>query len=49
VKNFENKVVDQVRKDWINPVLEVLTITNTEYWRFDESGDFPMNVWVEES
>jgi hypothetical protein len=39
----------QRRKAWIKPELEVLAIPNTEYWKFDDSGDFPRNVWVDES
>jgi hypothetical protein len=40
---------DQKRNVWKAPVLEVLTIANTEYWKFDESGDFPISIWVDES
>jgi hypothetical protein len=49
VDTIENKEDDQKRKVWKEPVLEVLTIANTEYWKFDDSGDFPRNVWVDES
>jgi hypothetical protein len=46
--NFE-KVKDEWKKVWVTPELEVLDIKQTEYWRFDDSGEFPRNVWVDES
>jgi hypothetical protein len=49
VDKIDNKEDDQKRKIWKEPVLEVLTIANTEYWIFDDSGEFPRNVWVDES
>jgi hypothetical protein len=49
MENIDHRDDDQKRKVWKAPVLEVLTIANTEYWKFDDSGDFPRNVWVNES
>jgi hypothetical protein len=47
--NFE-KVKDEVKKKvWREPVLEMIEMKYTEYWSFDVSGEFPMNVLVEES
>jgi hypothetical protein len=47
--NFE-KVKDELRKKvWVTPELEILEVKNTLYWSFDDSGEFPRNVWVDES
>jgi hypothetical protein len=47
--NFEKVKDEQRKKVWVTPELEVLEVKHTEYWKFDDSGEFPRNVWVEES
>jgi hypothetical protein len=43
--NFEKVKDEQWKKVWVTPELEVLELKKTEYLRFDDSGDFPINVW----
>jgi hypothetical protein len=45
MNNFEEVKDEQRKKVWLKPVLEMIEVKNTEYWRFDDSGDFPINVW----
>jgi hypothetical protein len=45
--NFENVKDEQKKKVWLKPELEILQVKQTEYWMFDDSGDFPRNVWVD--
>lgn len=49
MNGFVNMNEEHVKKAWVKPELEVLSIRNTEYWKFDDSGDFPISVWVDES
>jgi hypothetical protein len=45
--NFEKVKDEQRKKVWLKPVLEMLELKKTAYWEFDDSGEFPKNVWVE--
>ncbi|SEC77892.1 paeninodin family lasso peptide [Paenibacillus sp. GP183] len=47
--NFEKVKDEQRKKVWVTPELEILEVKNTLYWSFDDSGEFPRNVWVDES